>query len=90
MRLAVAVVILCLAPAARADDKPAAREAFAEGTRYYDIADFGRALEAFKRAYVSYEEPSFLFNIAQSHRRLGNQVEDSVSGGGSPKVVCCR
>jgi tetratricopeptide (TPR) repeat protein len=56
-------------------DKEVARQSFLEGTRLYDVADFNAALEAFKKAYLNYEEPSFLFNIAQCYRQLGNKSE---------------
>jgi tetratricopeptide (TPR) repeat protein len=56
-------------------DKEVARQSFLEGTRLYDVADFNAALEAFKKAYVNYEEPSFLFNIAQCYRQIGNRPE---------------
>jgi tetratricopeptide (TPR) repeat protein len=60
---------------ARADDKELARQAFGEGKRLYDIADYAHALEAFKKAYLQYEEPTFLFNIAQCYRQLDNKPE---------------
>jgi tetratricopeptide (TPR) repeat protein len=74
LALATLLMLAMSAPAA-AEDKKAAREAFKEGVRYYDLADFPNALEAFKRAYFNYEEPTFLFNIAQCHRQLGNKPE---------------
>jgi tetratricopeptide (TPR) repeat protein len=74
--LGAVVVCAQLAPAVvHADDKEAARTAFTEGTRRFDLADYSGALEAFKRAYLAYEDPSLLFNIAQCHRRLGNRTE---------------
>jgi tetratricopeptide (TPR) repeat protein len=71
----VVVGLILSAGAARADNKAAARESFKEGTRRYDLNEFQSALEAFKRAYLQYEEPAFLFNIAQCHRQLGDKVE---------------
>jgi|SRR5581483_1277 len=68
MALAVAV------PAA-AEDKAAARAAYAEGSKYYDLNQYALALEAFKRAYWNYEDPVILFNIAQCHRALGHKAE---------------
>jgi tetratricopeptide (TPR) repeat protein len=70
-------LLLCLlgGVAGAADSREVARGAFAEGTRLYDIADFDGALAAFKKAYVHYEEPAFLFNIAQCYRQLHNQPE---------------
>ena len=59
----------------RAEDKEAARREYAEGTRRYDLNEFGPALEAFRRAYLAYEEPAFLYNIAQCHRLMGDKAE---------------
>jgi hypothetical protein len=57
------------------DGRAAAREAYAEGTRLYDVGDYREALAAFKRAYLSYEEPAFLFNMAQCYRQLDDKQE---------------
>src|SRR5262249_35114559 len=70
----VAVTILSSA-AARAENKAAARAAFAEGTKYYDLNRFEAALKAFERAYWNYEEPAFLFNIAQCYRQLDRKAD---------------
>jgi tetratricopeptide (TPR) repeat protein len=72
--LILAVLIAVVSPAA-AEDKVAARAAFTEGTKHYDLNQYEQALEAFKRAYWNYEEPTFLFNIAQCHRALGRKEE---------------
>jgi tetratricopeptide (TPR) repeat protein len=71
----VVVASFLLAGSAAADNKDVARAAYQEGTRLYDLADFNRALEAFRTAYLNYEEPAFLFNIAQCYRQLGNRAE---------------
>ncbi len=71
----VALLIALAAGGAHADNKEAARASYIEGTRLYDLADFNAALEAFKKAYLNYEEPAFLFNIAQCYRSLGNKPE---------------
>ncbi|GAC1421259.1 MAG: hypothetical protein NVSMB57_14880 [Actinomycetota bacterium] len=71
----VASLLCVVAPPAQAEDKAAARAAYAEGRRDYDLNEFTPALEAFKRAYLAYEDPVFLFNIAQCHRQLGNRQE---------------
>jgi tetratricopeptide (TPR) repeat protein len=72
-------LILCLSAIASAepapDDKHIAQDAFRDGTRLYDLADFKDALEAFKKAYFHFEDPAFLFNIAQCYRQLGNSSE---------------
>ncbi len=58
-----------LAGAAYADNKEAAKEAYSEGKRQYDLGEYDAALAAFKKAYLNYEEPVFLFNIAQCYPR---------------------
>ena len=60
---------------ALAEDKDAARREFAEGTRRFDLNEFDAALTAFRNAYLAYEDPAFLFNIAQCHRQLGHKSE---------------
>jgi tetratricopeptide (TPR) repeat protein len=58
-----------------AENKDVAREAFHEGTLQYDLSDFKSALANFKKAYLNYEDPAFLFNIAQCQRQLGDKAE---------------
>jgi tetratricopeptide (TPR) repeat protein len=80
MRLRVLMILsaLALTPVvARAGNKEAARADYLEGNRRYDLNEFDAALAAFKRAYLEYEDPAFLFNIAQCHRQLG-QKSDAV------------
>jgi tetratricopeptide (TPR) repeat protein len=72
--LIFATLIAVVSPAA-AEDKVAARAAFTEGTKHYDLNQYEQALDAFKRAYWNYEEPTFLFNIAQCQRALGRKDE---------------
>jgi tetratricopeptide (TPR) repeat protein len=72
--------LLCLAllvgaPPAHADSRDVAREEFKTGARYFEIADYPRALEHFKAAYVNFEDPAILFNIAQCERLLGHKQE---------------
>ena len=56
---------------AHADDRATAREAYRDGTRLYEVGEFAKALEAFKRAYLAYPDPSLLFNLGQCYRQLG-------------------
>jgi tetratricopeptide (TPR) repeat protein len=74
-RVGLAVSILGIASSAAAEDKAAARQAYIQGSKYYDLNQYGEALEAFKRAYWNYEEPVFLYNIAQCHRALKHKAE---------------
>jgi tetratricopeptide (TPR) repeat protein len=60
---------------AQAENKDVAREAFHQGTLQYEVGDFKSALADFKKAYLSYEDPAFLFNIAQCQRQLGDKAE---------------
>lgn len=74
LRGMVAALVLCaLAHVAYADNKEAAKQAYSEGKRQYDLGDYQAALTAFKQAYLNYEEPVFLFNIAQCYRALGDR-----------------
>lgn len=75
VRLLVILATVATAFSAAAEDKDAARKAYSEGSRYYNLNQYAEALEAFKRAYWNYEEPSFLYNIAQCHRRLKHKSE---------------
>ena len=74
-RLAVILVTVATAFTAAAEDKEAAKKAFSEAQRYYNLNQYADALEAFKRAYWNYEDPVFLYNIAQCHRLLKHKAE---------------
>jgi hypothetical protein len=78
MRLLLLILVIASSPA-RADNKQAARDAYKEGARLYDLQDYKGALEAFRKAYVNFEEPTLLFNIAQCQRYLGQKAEAAVS-----------
>jgi tetratricopeptide (TPR) repeat protein len=67
-------VICCTAASAYADNKQVAKEVYAEGKRHFDLGDYPEALAAFKKAYLNYEEPVFLFNIALCYRNMGERV----------------
>src|SRR5262245_42069698 len=75
MRGIALIAALLVGASAFADNKEIAREAYTEGTRQFEIGEYRAALDAFKRAYLNYEEPAFLFNIAQCHRMLGEKAE---------------
>jgi tetratricopeptide (TPR) repeat protein len=83
MRIAVALAVLVqwaglagpVAARPATDEKAIARQAFVEGTRRYALGEYELALDAFKQAFLHYEEPVFLFNIAQCHRALGHKTE---------------
>jgi tetratricopeptide (TPR) repeat protein len=73
-RIALACLVLLLGTA-RADNRDVAREAFHEGSVRYDLGDYRAALAAFKRAYLAFDDPVFLFNIGQCQRHLGEKTE---------------
>ena len=60
--------------AAHAQNKAAAREAFEVAGRLYDLGHYQEALDGFKRAYLNFPSPAFLFNIAQCQRQLADYV----------------
>jgi tetratricopeptide (TPR) repeat protein len=72
---ALLVVAVASALAARAEAAPpaaentAARAAFTEGERNFQLGKFDAAIEAYERAFGLDPQPAFLFNIALSHRR---------------------
>ena len=70
--VAVVFVALALLPAgvARADKKidAEAKQAYMDGTKYYNLGDFTKAIEHYKRAYELKPDAVFLYNIAQSYR----------------------
>lgn len=45
---------------------------YAEGARHYTLREYTEAIEAFKHAYALVPEPTFLFDIAQAYRLLGD------------------
>lgn len=71
----VGVIIFLWCGTAFAEDKAAARKAFIEGSKFYDLNQYAEALEAFKRAYWNFEDPVILYNIAQCHRALQHRKE---------------
>jgi tetratricopeptide (TPR) repeat protein len=74
-RVVLVAACVLLAGRAHAEDKAKAREAFESATRHYDLTEYREALAAFKEAYRNYPDPSFLFNIGQCHRQLGDKEQ---------------
>jgi tetratricopeptide (TPR) repeat protein len=66
------VLIVCVAWSARGDSTQSARVHYQEGTKRYNLAEYEKALEEFKAAYLAKPDPAFLFNIAQCHRQLND------------------
>jgi tetratricopeptide (TPR) repeat protein len=75
------VALAGAAPVAAAPTDAEASEAkrhYAQGSRYYDLAEYEEALREFKEAYRIVDDPAFLFNIAQCHRKLG-RLQDAIT-----------
>ncbi|MCC6994849.1 MAG: hypothetical protein IT370_09595 [Deltaproteobacteria bacterium] len=86
MRLATTVVVLGalvvslaggvarVQAAPKVDDAAVAKakEHYKKGTFFYDTGEFDKAIAEYLAGYEVQSDPVFLFNIAQSHRQLGN------------------
>jgi hypothetical protein len=71
----VAVIVATLfasAGVARAEDAQKARDLFQQGTTYYDLGQFDKAIEAWQAGYREKADPGFLYNIAQAYRVAGD------------------
>lgn len=73
--IVVVAITVALGSTVTRADRDKARAAYEEAVRRYDLNEFQTALEYFKKAYLEYEEPSFLFNIAQCHRQMGDKQQ---------------
>jgi tetratricopeptide (TPR) repeat protein len=71
------LVLLLAGRAAHASDPTAenARAHFQRGDTYFKLDKYANALQEFEQAYLAKQDPSFLYNIAQCHRLMGNRVE---------------
>src|SRR5258708_6720836 len=80
MRLAiVAAILACVGATAWADDPGKAHAAYRSGTQHYDLGEYREALEAFKEAYRNHEDPTFIFNLAQSYRQPDAHLQGLVA-----------
>jgi hypothetical protein len=68
LTLLVAAVTLGAAPA-HAQDAEKARQLFQQGSKYYDLGQFDKAIEAWQQGYDQKPDPGFLYNIAQAYRQ---------------------
>ena len=86
--LAPGIVVLCLSGAALGDEGPpsrqqevgearqdGARALFRAGVAQRDLGRYAEALECFQRAYVLWDSPKILLNIATTLRALGRNAE---------------
>src|SRR6266700_598089 len=61
-----------IASVARADDAQRAKELYEEGTRYFDLGQFDKAIDAWQAGYREKADPRFLYNSAQAYRLAGD------------------
>ena len=52
-----------------------AKAHYARGTSYYNLGRYREALAEYEAAYLAVQDPPFLFNIAQCHRKMGRDQE---------------
>jgi tetratricopeptide (TPR) repeat protein len=85
MRIAVLVtlgLVLGLTSGAMAaspeKNKALAKQHFEAGVSHFDLAEWEQALAEFKEAYRLRSDATFLYNIAQCHRKLGH-VDDALT-----------
>jgi tetratricopeptide (TPR) repeat protein len=73
----VVLFLLVGAEPARAGDPKldAARAHSQEGDAYYKLEKYANAIGEYEQAYLNKPDPSFLYNIAQCHRLMGNGAE---------------
>lgn len=73
----LAAVLLAGTGGARAADPNAekARAHYQQGDTFFKLDKYPAALQEFEQAYLAKQDPSFLYNIAQCHRLMGNRVE---------------
>ena len=71
LRGALIVAVLSTSSLALADEATA-RKDFAAGERAYNLGEFDKAIDLFKKAYEEWPEPAFLFNVAQTYRQTGD------------------
>jgi hypothetical protein len=72
IRAAVVAFVMVIGSVAAFADEATARKDFDAGERAYNLGDFNKAVELFKKAYEEWPEPAFLFNVAQTYRQSGD------------------
>jgi tetratricopeptide (TPR) repeat protein len=76
VRLIVALLLLLAGGVARAQSRTEkAREHYLQGDAYYKLDKYREALQEYEQAYIIKSDPSFLYNIAQCHRLMGDKLE---------------
>jgi hypothetical protein len=77
LSLAVLLAAASVAPRVQASDPAgaSARAHFDKGIAFAHLGRWPEALLEFENAYVDKQDPLFLFQVAECHRRLGNETE---------------
>lgn len=73
--MTVLALAVLLSGRARAEDTQRARELFQEGTTFFDVGQFDKAIDAWQRGYKEKSDPGFLYNIAQAYRLSGDPAK---------------
>jgi tetratricopeptide (TPR) repeat protein len=72
----VALLLMSGWPARAADPRlDSARAHSQEGDSYYKLEKYANAITEYEQAYLAKPDPSFLYNIAQCHRLMGQGPE---------------
>jgi hypothetical protein len=72
----VALFLMSGRPSRAADPRlDAARAHSQEGDSYYKLEKYANAISEYEQAYLAKPDPSFLYNIAQCHRLMGQGAE---------------
>jgi tetratricopeptide (TPR) repeat protein len=72
----VALLLMSGRPSHAADPRlDAARAHSQEGDSYYKLEKYANAITEYEQAYLAKPDPSFLYNIAQCHRLMGQGAE---------------
>src|SRR5690242_6670153 len=69
--LTIAIVVMAAfsAAPARAQDAEKARQLLQQGSKYYDLGQFDKAIEAWQQGCDQKPDPGFRYNIAQAYRQ---------------------
>lgn len=71
-RVSTSAPVRQAAPTATVSPTTAAKARANRATGLYNLGHFQQALAEYEAAYMAVQDPPFLFNIAQCHRKLGN------------------
>ncbi len=78
MTSTIRFLILCVAlassgasVAAPVDDAASAKAHYERATRLYELGEYRAALDAYKAAYLAKADASFLYNLGQCNKKLG-------------------